>query len=248
MEYLRRMATNDTAKWLPRVEALLRKAADRAATPAEAEAALAKAQELMSRFGIEDAMLRAATNSREPVMQISVAFGDSFKDAQATLMHYVCRANDCYVGWLSKQSGKYGVQGAQLFGTATNLEKVRMMFASTQMQMMRRTMGSRPTSQTVSVRAHRDSYSHGWAHAVGKRLVQMNKQAVESVPGAGLVLASESDRVKSAMEEEMASMRLSSQKPKQHNASAYHQGVRQGETEALNNRKLGDNARRSLGR
>mgnify|MGYP000890613502 FL=1 len=196
--------TEDHSKWLPRVEALLRKAMDSAATPAESEAAFAKAQELMTKFGIANSMLRIASGEPEKIIRRTFDYLKGYAEAQSVLLNYIVRANGCVLAWSwqppKKNPGrgrKPLVTGALLFGTESALDRCFLMFAATAVAMQRDTfkVDENMVPWGTTLRAYRDSYAHGWAAAVGKRLVDANKTEIDKTPGAGLVLLSEHDRV-----------------------------------------------------
>lgn len=190
----------DTAK-LDKIEALIRKATDPAATDAEAELFMAKAQELMAKYGIEDSMLRFATGERAKITNRYFALEGQYRDAQATLWSWCARANSCKVAWRHIGThGRYGVTGLTVFGTEENLMAARTMFATSVMRMISKTM-KQPNTSWDSTKAFRASFAQGWANSFGKRLVEVFKTATDDVPGAGLVLLDEAKRVDEAVDD-----------------------------------------------
>ena len=84
--------------WLGRVQALLAKA-ERTDFPEEAEALLAKAQDLMARHAISEAMVQAARardgGSGESVTSLRVVVDAPYAGAKRTLLGAVAAANGC---------------------------------------------------------------------------------------------------------------------------------------------------------
>ncbi|MFA5885861.1 MAG: DUF2786 domain-containing protein [Acidimicrobiia bacterium] len=109
---------------LATVRALLAKAES---TPfdAEAEALTAKAQELMARHRIEQAMLDAGgrTDRHQP-MSCQIRIDDPYADAKALLLATVAEANGCRTVW-SK-----ALRCATVFGFAGELAGVELLFTS----------------------------------------------------------------------------------------------------------------------
>lgn len=124
------MAT-DQARMREKIAALLRKAESTNFGP-EAEELVAKAHELMFRYGIEEAELHAASGTRDAVVQIFLpAKKDGwFPQQRASLIHAIARNNRCKA---VMEHDRVSVNGFK-----TDAEWVRELYESLSLQM---TMG-----------------------------------------------------------------------------------------------------------
>ncbi len=106
---------------LDKVRALLAKA-ESTTFDAEAEAFTAKAQELMTRYRIDRAMLgRDGARGDDPIGR-RIVIDDPYADARATLLDQVARANGCRTAW-SKDLGF-----STVFGFGAELDAVEELF------------------------------------------------------------------------------------------------------------------------
>jgi hypothetical protein len=153
-------------KALARVRALLAKA-ESTAFPDEAEALSAKAQELMSRYSLHQAV-RDHDAGRAPVASGRRLWLDApYADAKALLVQEVATANRARTVW----SGKLGF--ATVVGTETDLDSVELLTTSLLVQASRAMLaaGSHTTrAGTSRTRSFRQSFLISYATRVGERL------------------------------------------------------------------------------
>lgn len=191
-------ATHLDARILTRVRALLAKA-ESTTFEDEAEALTAKAQELIARHAIDEALLHTVDDVGAPSAR-RILIDDPYADAKANLLHEIAAANRCRV-----------VHSAQLgwvvaFGYDHDLDAVELLAASLLAQAtgaMVRHGSRRDTAGRSRTRSFRRSFLLGFAQRVGERLrettaAQMaaDDRSARFVP----VLAARSDQVTAATE------------------------------------------------
>lgn len=206
--------TNPDA-WLDRVSALLAKA-ESTEFPDEAEALLAKAQELMARHAIDEAMLaRAGRGPREEVTTRSIVVAAPYAKAKASLLGAVAQANGCRV----VMGGGTGLNVCVAVGHPHDLDAVESLFGALSVHAVRTLLFAEvPPGDTV--RRFRHSFLLAFAARVGERL-QAARRAAESEAaaaaadgsGVAVVLADRADAVDRAFREafpQVRTMRTSS--------------------------------------
>ncbi len=175
------MTTPSNSKIVSRVQALLAKA-ESTEFPEEAEALFSKAQELMARHSIDEVLARQRSTTDRPGMRI-VQMEAPYASAKFTLISAVGRANDVQV----VGDANYRMT---MFGYATDLDAVELLFASLVVQATR-SMFRVPREDVGSrVKAFRHAFLVAFAHRVGQRLHEARARteaAVVSERGAGLV-------------------------------------------------------------
>ncbi len=183
-------------KILDKVRALLAKAAG-TEYPAEAEAFLAKAEALMARHAIDQAMLDNSDRSNdEPAMRV-IRLGAPYPVAKAILLQEIAVAHRC--------QSVYGYgpdrNDAHVFGFQSDLDAVELLFASLLAHGVRTMLAETPVGNT---RSFRNSFLQQYAWRIGERLQAARRVAereYESETGvsSGLVLAGRDDMVRSVM-------------------------------------------------
>jgi hypothetical protein len=193
-------------RMLGRVRALLAKA-ESTEFPEEAEALTSRAQELMSRHSIDDALLAAAGPGAAGPGQASGRrlFLDSpYEVAKAVLLDVVAGANRCRAIW-HKNLGLCTV-----LGFPGDLDAVELLFTSLLVQATTALVhaGSRRDAYGRSrTRSFRQSFLASYAQRIGERLTDAagaaERQAVADSPGTDLlpVLAARDRAVDEAVEE-----------------------------------------------
>lgn len=163
--------------WLGRVQALLAKA-ERTDFPEEAEALLAKAQDLMARHAISEAMIQAtrarAGGSPESVTSLRVVVGAPYAGAKRTLLGAVAAANGCRTVFLGGGTG--AGQPCQVFGHPSDLANVETLFASLSLQAVR-SMVAAPIPPGDTPRRFRHAFLLAYAARVGQRLREAGEAA-----------------------------------------------------------------------
>jgi hypothetical protein len=184
--------------WLRRVQALLAKAESTEFT-AEAEALLAKAQELMTRHAIDEAML-AATDGRAAVIEAeTVVIPVPYASAKASLLAQVAPANGCRC---VRIGGSRGPNRCVLVGFRGDLARTTTMFGALSMQAVR-AMLQTPVPPDAGARSFRHAFLLGFARRIGERLAAAQATAVADAEAEGgsrlaLVLADRQAQVDQA--------------------------------------------------
>ncbi len=159
---------------LNRIRALLAKA-EGTEYAAEAEAFTAKAQELISRHAIDEALLHAA----EPQVHVvarRVHLANPYAVMKVRLLDSVARANRSKVIYLDS----YAI--ATVVATPTDVTHVEMLFTSLLIQATRAMAeagAARPGSFDRSV-TFRRSFLAAYAHRIGERLAEADRETAQS--------------------------------------------------------------------
>lgn len=186
------------SKIMDRVRALLDQAEHPNTPIAEAEAFSEKAEALILKYSIDQAMLAARGITTDLVGSRTVDLGNPYADIKATLLSIVAKHNQARAIYLDGRgtSVVYGYEG--------DLDRVEMLFASLLVQAMREAMKQKPPARynpytgapmrTGSTAAYRRSWLLGFVDAVDTRLAARKQDAVretDATPGRGaeLVLA-----------------------------------------------------------
>lgn len=185
-------------RMLSRVRALLAKA-ESTEYDKEAEALTAKAQELIARHAIDEALLHADDDVGAPsVRRIPVA--DPYANAKSSLLAEVARANRCRVVY----SPDFGWVTA--FGYEGDLDAVELLAASLLAQAtgaMARHGSRRDTAGRSRTRSFRRAFLLGFAYRIGQRLADATDgQVAGTVDQDRLlpVLAARDDRLRVAQD------------------------------------------------
>lgn len=151
--------------WLRRVQALLSKA-ESTEFPEEAEALLAKAQELMARHAIDEAMLRQTSHAPGEIASQPITIPPPYAAARSSLLGAVARANECRA---VVQAARDGQQLCVLVGHRTDLDKVATLFAALSLHATR-SMLAAPVPGHDTPRRFRHAFLLAFAARVGERL------------------------------------------------------------------------------
>ena len=162
------------AKMLTKVRALLAKA-ESTEFSAEAEALTAKAQALMTRHSIDEALLAADDGGSFDVRGVRVLIDQPYALEKATLLHVVAEANRVRAIWNDFASC------VTLVGLPTDVAQVDLLFTSVLVQATRAM-----TQQSGSSAAFRRAFLHAFAVRIGERLTASADEAIDSY-GAELV-------------------------------------------------------------
>ncbi|HEX6872205.1 MAG TPA: DUF2786 domain-containing protein [Micromonosporaceae bacterium] len=175
----RRVARSRTSqpvdpKLLERVRALLAKA-ESSEYGAEADALTAKAQELMVRHSIDQALLDAATPTAEQPGGIRIALQNPYEAEKAALLDQVASANRCKAIW-SRHLGFVTV-----LGFPAELRTVELLFTSLLVQATRAMLGAgarQTASGTSRTRSFRQAFLNAFAIRIGERLTGVNESGI----------------------------------------------------------------------
>ncbi|MGS2613927.1 DUF2786 domain-containing protein [Micromonospora sp. LZ34] len=183
---------------LSKVRKLLAQAEDPACTPAEAAAFTAKATELIARYGMDRALLAARDPATDPVGDQVVEVVAPYARDKAGLLAAVAEPLRCRCVRRRQGSGF----AMHLFGFASDLERVDLLFTSLLVQAAHGLAGAVvPPGEHPA--AFRRSWVAGFAQVVGGRLRAAEEDAATEVgtPSVALVLADRSDRVRRRLAE-----------------------------------------------
>ena len=194
---------------LGRIRKLLARA-ERAGTPAEAQACTDKAVELMARHGIDMALLAAAEPGVDEIGATRVEVADPYSAGKARLLGWTASALRCRA--VLHQIGGARVAAVTVFGFASDRERVEVLFTSLLLQAQAQLLIQRPPHRDESVAAYRRSWLHGFAVRVHRRLVEAERRAEQRAGrgftddpgvagGAELVLADRRSQVEQAYAE-----------------------------------------------
>lgn len=199
---------------MTKIRALLAKAEDAAATPAEAQAFSAKAFELMAQYGIEMAMIEAhgdadkAKKLRPQVRNVEVT-SPRARDG-VSLMAAIAVSLRCRV---VLRRWDTATKNLTLIGFASDLDRVDTLYRSLSVQ-MHTGLASVDVPYGQSVRAFRNSWALGFISVVGRRLNEAEQQAARdadvskgSTGSTALVLADRSAQVDQTLKEEFPNLR-----------------------------------------
>lgn len=163
-------------KVLGRVRALLAKA-ERTEFPEEADALTSKAQELMSRYAIDAAVLadQQVADLGAGVVARRLRLTDPFATAKAGLLHAVAAANGCQVVLLRE----LGI--ATVVGLPVDLELVDLLFTSLLVQATRALADATRAGGGTAV--FKRGFLLAYAARVGERLTAAGEHAVAQASG-----------------------------------------------------------------
>jgi hypothetical protein len=184
------------ATLLKRIQALLDKAAS-TTYPAEAEALLAKAQELMTRHSIDDATLAVRRRLHEGVITRSHVLEAPYATAKSALLSAVRCNNGCRV---VLHGGVDGARECTLVGHASDLDHAVALYQGLVLHGVREMLRA-PVPEWDGIRAFRHAFLLAFATRIGERLRMAADTAARAAPvaapnaSAAVVLADRAHRV-----------------------------------------------------
>ena len=186
-------------KILAKVRALLAKA-ESTDFDGEAEALSAKAQELMSRYALDRALLDHGRGARQQATMCRIWLDNPYVTAKAMLVGAVASANRC----CSVLDNRFGC--TTVVGDEGDLRAVELLATSLLLQGARAMLstGSQLSLSGVSrTRSYRQSFLAAYASRIGERLRLANEASVSTVDAGRLlpVLSSRSRAVDELMEQ-----------------------------------------------
>lgn len=210
----------DQERWIDKIQKLLAKA-ERAGTPAEAEAFQGKAEELMVKYAVDHAVLAAARNTEEQIVERVIEHTGIYQRQSHELASYVCDALGSLRTLISDGSryrqpkpGKYKGSWEKytktyVIGFESDVENALVLIASLQVQAHRAQLSWWQTEQHRLYSWHtsmdkfrmRRSFLTAFNEEVWQRIYRTRRQVVKeasaTTPGTDLVLKDRGDRVKS---------------------------------------------------
>ncbi|MEU3198242.1 MULTISPECIES: DUF2786 domain-containing protein [unclassified Streptomyces] len=154
------------SRMLGRIRALLAKA-EATGFPDEAEALSAKAQELMARHSVDEALLAAREPSAETPGACRIGVEPPYEQAKAVLLDAVAGANRCRAVWNEP------LGFSTVVGFASDLEAVELLHTSLLVQATTAMTGAEAAQRAGGrkrTKTFRQSFLAAYAHRVGTRL------------------------------------------------------------------------------
>jgi hypothetical protein len=183
-----------------RIQALLDKA-ESTSFPDEADALLAKAQELMARHAIDAAMLAQSAQRDEDPIDERIVIVAPYASAKATLLGAVATANRCRV---VVGQGASGTRHCTVVGFAEDLANTRTLFSSLSYQAVRFMLDA-PVPAGDTPRRFRHAFLLAYAFRIGERLREAGRAAQDQAqadqfdrpggPSVSLVLTTRAAKV-----------------------------------------------------
>ncbi|MGW1885749.1 DUF2786 domain-containing protein [Streptomyces sp. NPDC001970] len=173
-------AAGDEPRMLTRIRALLAKA-EATGFPEEAEALTAKAQELMARHSIDEALLAARGHRADVPTACRIGVDAPYETAKAILLDAVASANRCRAVWNS------ALGFSTVVGFEPDLEAVELLYTSLLVQgttAMTRAEAEQRAGGRKRTKTFRQSFFLAYADRLGTRLTRAASHAADEA-GAG---------------------------------------------------------------
>ncbi|NEA65554.1 DUF2786 domain-containing protein [Streptomyces sp. SID12488] len=154
------------SRMLPRIRALLAKA-EATGFPEEAEALSAKAQELMARHSIDEALLAVGAPAGDAPRARRLGVDAPYEEAKAVLLHAVADANRCRAVW------NEALGFSTVVGFEPDLEAVELLYTSLLVQAttaMTKAEAAQRAAGRKRTKTFRQSFLAAYAHKTGTRL------------------------------------------------------------------------------
>ncbi|MGJ5898026.1 DUF2786 domain-containing protein [Streptomyces niveiscabiei] len=159
---------------LTRIRALLAKA-EATTYPQEAEALTAKAQELMARHSVDEALVDAAAPAPDAPGACRIGVEPPYEQAKAILLDAVAEANHCRSVW------NEGFCFSTVVGFEADLEAVELLYTSLLVQAqtaMTRAEAAQRASGRKRTKTFRQSFLAAYAHRMGTRLAEATRTQI----------------------------------------------------------------------
>ncbi|MEV6740109.1 DUF2786 domain-containing protein [Streptomyces sp. NPDC051104] len=167
------------SRMLTRIRALLAKA-EATGYPEEAEALSAKAQELMARHSIDEALLAARTHTGDVPGACRIGVDPPYETAKAVLLDAVAAANRCRAVWHD------ALGFSTVVGFEPDLEAVELLYTSLLVQAttaMTKAEAAQRKGGRRRTKTFRQSFLAAYAHRIGDRLRAAAEGAEGQVTG-----------------------------------------------------------------
>jgi hypothetical protein len=208
----------ERGRLLSRIRTLLAKA-ESTEFAAEAEAFTAKAQDLMTRHAIDEALVHSSADDPIEVRGLRVHISNPYPAEKVQLLSQVARANRSRAVW----SSSLGL--ATVIGTPTDVDLVEMLFTSLLIQATRAMAeaGTRRAGSFDRSSSFRRSFLMSYAVRIGERLNETNEAATASY---GSELVPLLQRQSSAVQQEFDRLfpQTRSARAGRYNALGWHAG------------------------
>jgi hypothetical protein len=234
----RNMNPEKIAKYAEKVAKLLRQAEDVAGTPEEG-VFQARAFEIMAKYGIAEAMVRARRHGLDTA-DISGAvehifdITGTYANAQMLLLAGMGRSLHCKGVYRGLRGG--GIQ-LYLYGMPDHIERVKFLWGLLGPQAVRLAGIVRPAGDSVSpgyVTVYRRSWMAGFANAIETRILEQENKIIEGVSGALVLYKNDEQRAEDARKRRFPSLRDARRSSRRMDFSAYLHGQRDGRSASFN--------------
>ncbi|QFG12585.1 hypothetical protein PBI_TOAKA_86 [Mycobacterium phage Toaka] len=234
---------------------LLRQAEDTEGTP-EGEVFQAKAFELMSKYGIDQAMVdaqnTAAAKAADPdAVRWSFTFDGKYVAQQALLLNNIVTALHGKAVLSTNRATK--AQTLIVFAVPRHLERIQMLWEILRPQMLRLVDEVRPAtpmyagmkydyrtgeykkrSTAGQLKSYRRAWIAGFGQTVGERIKREEDKALQAAQSSGALVLFRGDKERAALALKEAFPRVRNTRGPRFNASGYAHGQRDGSTAAMN--------------
>jgi hypothetical protein len=164
---------SDHSRMLTRIRALLAKA-EATGFPQEAEALTAKAQELMARHSVDEALLDAQAPAPDAPGACRIGVEPPYEQAKAVLLDAVADANHCRAVWNEPFAF------STVVGFEADLEVVELLYTSLLVQAqsaMAKAEAAQRAGGRKRTKTFRQSFLAAYAHRIGARLGEVTAAA-----------------------------------------------------------------------
>ncbi|MFI5797289.1 DUF2786 domain-containing protein [Streptomyces sp. NPDC051677] len=168
---------SDHSRMLTRIRALLAKA-EATGFPEEAEALTAKAQELMARHSVDEALLDAHAPAPDAPGACRIGVEPPYEQAKAVLLDAVADANHCRAVWNEPFAF------STVVGFEADLEVVELLYTSLLVQAqsaMAKAEAAQRAGGRKRTKTFRQSFLAAYAHRIGARLGEVTAAAETQV-------------------------------------------------------------------
>lgn len=230
---------------LDRIRKLLARAEGEAAAGHEeaAETYNERAAELISKHGIDDAMLAASDGRSDPIESRTVDIDKPYATDKSTLLAAV--GNELGVRVVAQRYGRT-IVSCILFGHRSDIERVELLYTSLLLQVASQIGRVRPDHWSRDdTAAYRRTWLYGFTRAVMQRLQRTQRQAAtERGTGTELVLRDRSAAVDEAFETEYGD--LGKPRKRRLSGTGMRDGYNAGQRANLHHQAVGDGGNRTI--
>lgn len=191
---------------MTKIGAMLAKAENEAATPAEAQAYTAMAAKLIAKYGIEAALLDAHRSANDPTHKPQQVLHRRYEEfapysmEKATLLYRIFSELRCKC--IISRKGNDTV--VHVFGFESDLRRAQMLYVSLDVQVevaLAQALPHRPSFEPTQTWIK--SFRNGFANAIATRLEESEREAVtDSGSSTDLVIVDRNRQVQSALNSE----------------------------------------------
>jgi Protein of unknown function (DUF2786) len=235
---------SNTDPILAKVRKLLAKAEDKAATPEESEIYTAKATQLISDYGIDQALLSAQDPGSDRVGDRVLTMDAPYAADKAELLYDVATRLRCRAVLRTRRTVEGKELSVHLFGHESDLVRTDVLFTSLLMQAAT-SLARTPVPPREHKAAFRRSWLAGFRMAISRRLAETEERAQADAEeryrtagtSAALVLADRSTQVADALRREYPN--LATARPRVLRGSGTQQGWTEGQRADLGGSRVG---------